>query len=60
MNPVAARSFFQFEEEKNSEKERIQVVKPEFIEDFVEAYYVRTGYKGHLEIGLTPSEINMT
>jgi len=59
-NPVVSRSFYQFEEEKNSEKERIQLVKPEFIEDFVENYYMRLSYKGKLELGITTSEINMS
>ena len=59
-NPVASRSFYKFEEEKNSEKERIQLVKPEFIEDFVENYYMRLAYKGKLELGITTSEISMS
>ena len=59
-NPVVSRSFYQFEEQKNSEKERIQLVKPEFIEDFVENYYMRLSYKGKLELGITTSEISMS
>ena len=58
-NPVASRSYYQYEEQLNPEKERIQLVKPEFIEDFVENYYMRLAYKGKLEVGVTPSEINM-
>lgn len=58
-NPVASRSYYQYEEQLNTEKERIQLVKPEFIEDFVENYYMRLAYKGKLEVGVTPSEINM-
>ena len=58
-NPVASRSYYQYEEEINANKEKIQLVKPEFVEDFVEQYYVRTAYKGKIEIGVTPSEINM-
>ena len=37
-NPVVPRTFYQFEEEVNAQKERIQLVKPEFVEDFVENY----------------------
>ena len=59
-NPVASRTFFQFEEELNSQKERIQLVKPRFVEDFVENYYMRLAYKGKLELGITTSEINMS
>ena len=58
-NPVASRSYYQYEEQLNAEKERIQLVKPEFIEDLVENYYMRLAYKGKLEVGVTPSEINM-
>ncbi len=58
-NPVVSRSYYQYEEQLNTEKERIQLVKPEFIEDFVENYYMRLAYKGKLEVGVTPSEINM-
>ena len=59
-NPVVSRSFYQFEEQKNSEKERIQLVKPEFVEDFVENYYMRLAYRGKLELGITTSEISMS
>ena len=59
-NPVVSRSFYQFEEQKNSEKERIQLVKPEFVEDFVENYYMRLAYKGKLELGIAASEISMS
>ena len=59
-NPVVSRSFYQFEEQKNSEKERIQLVKPEFVEDFVENYYMRLAYKGKLELGIATSEIDMS
>ena len=38
-NPVAARSYAQYEYDLNTEKQRIQVVKPEIIEDFVGNYY---------------------
>ena len=38
-NPVAARTYAQYEYDLNTEKQRIQVVKPELIEDFVGNYY---------------------
>ena len=59
-NPVVSRSFYQFEEQKNSEKERIQLVKPEYVEDFVDNYYMRLSYKGKLELGIATSEIDMS
>ena len=58
-NPVASRSYFQYEEEVNAKKEKIQLVKPEFIEDFVESYIVRLQHGASLEFGLSPSEISM-
>ena len=59
-NPVASRSFYQFEESVNAEKERIQLVKPSFIEDFVEAYLIRIQKAGMLDIGITADSLSMS
>ena len=59
-NPVASRSFYQFEEEVNAKKERIQLVKPEFIEDFVEAYLIRIQKAGMFDIGITADSLSMS
>mgnify|MGYP000110773638 CR=1 FL=1 len=59
-NPVASRSFYQFEESVNAEKERIQLVKPEFIEDFVEAYLIRVQKAGMFDIGITADSLSMS
>ena len=59
-NPVASRSFYQFEESVNAEKERIQLVKPEFIEDFVEAYLIRIQKAGMFDIGITADSLSMS
>ena len=59
-NPVASRSFYQFEEEVNAKKERIQLVKPEFIEDFVEAYLIRVQKAGMFDIGITADSLSMS
>ena len=59
-NPVASRSFYQFEESVNAEKERIQLVKPSFIEDFVEAYLIRVQKAGMFDIGITADTLSMS
>ena len=59
-NPVASRSFYQFEESVNAEKERIQLVKPEFIEDFVESYLIRIQKAGMFDIGITADSLSMS
>ena len=58
-NPVTSRTFFQFEEEVNAQKERIQLVKPEFVEDFVEQYYIRLRRGNAIQLGISPSDISM-
>ena len=58
-NPVASRTFYQFEEEVNAQKERIQLVKPEFVEDFVEQYYIRLRRGNAIQLGISPSDISM-
>ena len=59
-NPVASRSFYQFEEAVNAEKERIQLVKPIYIEDFVEAYLIRVQKAGMFDIGITADSLSMS
>ena len=58
-NPVFPRTFYQFEEEVNAQKERIQLVKPEFVEDFVENYYRRLRRSNAVELGISPADISM-
>ena len=58
-NPVFPRTFYQFEEEVNSKKERIQLVKPEFVEDFVENYERRLTRGRTVELGISPADISM-
>ena len=58
-NPVTSRTFYQFEEEVNAQKERIQLVKPEFVEDFVEQYYIRLRRGNAIQLGISPSDISM-
>tara|TARA_B100001057_G_scaffold476946_1_gene545607 strand:+ start:14543 stop:15163 length:621 start_codon:yes stop_codon:yes gene_type:complete len=60
-NPTVSVSNYQYEEELNAKKEKIQVVRPEVIEDFVSVYYqllVKDSTTG-TQIGSTLSDISM-
>tara|TARA_R100001510_G_C7579296_1_gene152890 strand:+ start:192 stop:806 length:615 start_codon:yes stop_codon:yes gene_type:complete len=58
-NPVVSISNAQYEAEINSKKQNIQVVKPDLIEDFIEAY-TELLQKGNISVvGVSASDINM-
>ena len=57
--PVVSVSNEQFEFEENAKKSRIQIIKPQLIEDFVENYYAIL-VKGRVDrVGASASDINM-
>ena len=57
--PVVSVSNEQFEFEENAKKARIQIIKPQLIEDFVENYYSIL-VKGRVDrVGASASDINM-
>ena len=57
--PVVSVSNEQFEFEENAKKARIQIIKPQLIEDFVENYYSILS-KGRIDnIGASATDINM-
>ena len=57
--PVVSVSNEQFEFEENAKKARIQIIKPQIIEDFVENYYAVL-VKGKVDrVGASASDINM-
>ena len=58
-NPVANQSYYQYEEEKNSKKEKIQLIRTEWIEDFVEKYYQVINKGGSVSIGISAEGVNM-
>ena len=58
-NPVVSITNYQYEEELNSKKEKIQIVRPNYIEDFVSKYYYIVGRGAPVEIGLSLSDISM-
>ena len=53
-NPVVSVTNAQYETEENSKLQSIQVVKPELIEDFVDAYYSISVSYTHLTLPTTP------
>ena len=58
-SPVVSVSNEQFEFEENAKKARIQIIKPQLIEDFVENYYSILS-KGRIDnVGASASDINM-
>ena len=58
-SPVVSVSNEQFEFEENAKKARIQIIKPQLIEDFVENYYSILS-KGRIDnIGASATDINM-
>ena len=57
--PVVSVSNEQFEFEENAKKSRIQIIKPQLIEDFVENYYSILS-KGRIDnVGASATDINM-
>ena len=60
-NPTVSISNYQYEEELNAKKERIQIIRPEIIEDFVAVYKdLLTKNVGiGTQVGSTLSDISM-
>ena len=60
-NPTVSVSNYQYEEQLNAKKEKIQVVRPTVIEEFVNVYYqlLTKGAPGIVQVGGTLSDISM-
>ena len=58
-NPTVSITNYQYEEQINSEKERIQIIRPSVIESFVETYYARVNRGGVVSVGNSAFEIKM-
>ena len=58
-NPVVSVTNAQYETEENSKLQSIQVVKPELIVDFVDAYYSILAKGKITTVGATASDVNM-
>ena len=59
VNPVTPVTFYQYEERLNNEKERIQLIKPTYIEEFVQLYTSSLHAGGSLVLGQSRSEIKI-
>ena len=60
-NPTVSVSTYQYEEQLNAKKEKIQVVRPTVIEEFVNVYsqLLTKGAPGIVQVGGTLSDISM-
>lgn len=58
-NPVVSVTNYAYEEELNSKKEKIQIVRPNYIEDFVAKYYYVVARGRQTQIGSSTSDISM-
>ena len=60
-NPTVSVSNYQYEEQLNAKKEKIQVVRPTVVEEFVNIYYqlLTKGAPGIVQVGGTLSDISM-
>ena len=56
-NPVVSVSYYQYEDKLNEEKAKIQLIKPQFVEQFVDVYKKRVKQGGMLTIGAALSDI---
>ena len=59
VNPVSPVTYYQYEERLNNEKERIQLIKPTYIEEFVQLYTSSLHAGGSLVLGQSRSEIKI-
>ena len=58
-NPTVSITNYQYEEQINSEKEKIQIIRPNVIESFVETYYRRVNQGGAVSVANSAFEIKM-
>ena len=58
-NPTVSVSNYQYEDELNSKKEKIQIIRPNMIESFVETYYRRVNQGGAVSVANSAFEIRM-
>ena len=58
-SPVTSVSYYTYEAELNAEKEKVQIIRPELIEEFVKAYYKVTTRGSGSVVGISRDEITM-
>jgi len=59
VNPVSAVTYYQYEERLNNEKEKIQLIKPTYIQEFVNIYVSSLHQGGSLVVGQSKTEIKI-
>ena len=59
VNPVTPITFFQHEERLNSEKEKIKLLKPIYVEEFAKIYVASLHQGGSVVIGQSKFEIKI-
>ena len=59
VNPVSAVTYYQYEERLNNEKEKIQLIKPTYIKEFVDLYTASLHAGGSLVLGQSRTEIKI-
>ena len=57
VNPVSPVTYYQYEERLNSEKEKINVIKPAYIEEFVRVYVASLHKGGTTVLGTSKADI---
>jgi len=58
-SPVTSVSYYTYEAELNAEKEKVQIIRPELIEEFVKAYYKVTTRGNGAAVAISRDEITM-
>ncbi len=58
-NPVVSITNYQYEADLNAEKEKIQMIRPSYIEQFVEVYQNRQRQGGSISVGNSYSGLTM-
>ena len=58
-SPVTSVSYYTYEAELNAEKEKVQIIRPELIEEFVKAYYKVTTRGTRSSVAISRDQITM-
>jgi len=59
VNPVSPVTYFEYEQRLNNEKEKIQLIKPTYIQEFVNIYVASLHQGGSLVVGQSKTEIKI-
>ena len=59
VNPVSPVTYYQYEERLNSEKEKINVIKPAYVEEFVRVYVASLHKGGTTVLGTSKADIKI-